>query len=66
LFGFRHVLLPLLTDEQLYTAAAPKAKPALEKWLNKHQSDAILTTQMQVPDESTWQDGTSLPCREVA
>jgi DNA-binding LacI/PurR family transcriptional regulator len=49
LFGFNHVLPPLLTDETVYRNDPSKARRALEKWLAKHKPDAILTTLPHVP-----------------
>jgi LacI family transcriptional regulator len=50
LFDFRHTLPPLLTDERIYLENRTMAKRALERWLKKHRPDAILTTEILVPE----------------
>jgi LacI family transcriptional regulator len=43
-------LPPLLTDERIYLENRTMAKRALERWLKKHRPDAILTTEILVPE----------------
>ncbi|HEU6449366.1 MAG TPA: LacI family DNA-binding transcriptional regulator [Verrucomicrobiae bacterium] len=50
LFGFKHILPPLMTDEHVYSDNPVKAKRLLREWLLKYCPDAILTTVPQVPE----------------
>jgi DNA-binding LacI/PurR family transcriptional regulator len=45
----KHCLPPLMTDEATYRDQPGQAKEALRKWLARHQPDAILTAEVQVP-----------------
>jgi LacI family transcriptional regulator len=49
LFGFKHTIPPLMTDEKLYRQAQDKARELLRSWLNRNEPDAILTSVPQVP-----------------
>ena len=50
LFDFKHTLPPLLTTERIYLENPVMAKRILGQWLKKHRPDAVLTTEITVPD----------------
>jgi LacI family transcriptional regulator len=50
LFDLGHLVPPLATDIQVYSEQPERARQALERWLEKHRPDAVLTTVIQVPE----------------
>jgi LacI family transcriptional regulator len=44
------VVPPLLTEESVYAQQPEAARLLLERWLNNHKPDAVLTTLVQVPE----------------
>jgi DNA-binding LacI/PurR family transcriptional regulator len=50
LFNFEHILPPLLTTERIYLENREMAKRALGQWMKRHHPDAVLTTEIMVPD----------------
>ncbi len=49
LFGFKHIIPPLKTNETIYDKNPSSAKKHLHQWLKKHKPDAILTSVNIVP-----------------
>jgi DNA-binding LacI/PurR family transcriptional regulator len=50
LFKFQHILPPLLTNEPVYQTQLDKAKHLLQKWLEQHRPDAVLSAVIEIPE----------------